>query len=100
LADEWGLVVNEAMASGLPVLGSLYSQAVQELVEDGVTGWTFHPDRADEMYTAVDRALSTGEDRLEEMRVSATTRVEYLTPDYLAERILEAIHFVRPDLEI
>jgi len=99
-ADEWGLVVNEAMGSGLPVLGSLYSQAVQELVEDGVTGWTFHPDRPDEMCTAIDRALNTCEHRLQEMRVSATTRVEHLTPDYLAECILEAIHFVRPDWEI
>ncbi|MCA9132184.1 MAG: glycosyltransferase family 4 protein, partial [Planctomycetales bacterium] len=31
LADEWGLVVNEALAAGLPVLGSRYSQAVEEL---------------------------------------------------------------------
>ena len=38
LADEWGLVVNEAMAAGLPVLGSVYSQAVEELVRDGVSG--------------------------------------------------------------
>ena len=41
LADEWGVVVNEAMAAGLPVLGSIYSQAVEELVEDGVSGWVF-----------------------------------------------------------
>jgi glycosyltransferase involved in cell wall biosynthesis len=38
LAYEWGLVVNEAMAAGLPVLGSVYSQAVEELVRDGVSG--------------------------------------------------------------
>ena len=36
LADEWGLVVNEAMASGLPVLGSVYSQAAHELCGDGI----------------------------------------------------------------
>ena len=45
LADEWGLVVNEALAAGVPVLGSLYSQAVEELVRDGENGWTFRPDR-------------------------------------------------------
>jgi glycosyltransferase involved in cell wall biosynthesis len=31
----WGLLVNEAMAAGLPVLGSVYAQAVEELVQDG-----------------------------------------------------------------
>ena len=34
LSDEWGLVINEAMASGLPVLGSKYSQAVEDLIEE------------------------------------------------------------------
>src|SRR5262249_11988528 len=32
LADEWGLVVNEALGAGLPVLGSVYSQAVDQLI--------------------------------------------------------------------
>src|SRR5262249_25938740 len=58
LADEWGLAVVEAMASGLPILGSLYSQAVEDLVEDGITGWTFRPDRSGEMKAAIRRALS------------------------------------------
>ena len=44
LSDEWGLVINEALASGLPVLGSVYSQAVNELIQDGVNGWRFRPD--------------------------------------------------------
>ncbi len=44
LADEWGMVVNEAMAAGLPVLGSVYSQAVEELVREGRNGWSFRPE--------------------------------------------------------
>src|SRR5581483_7356778 len=59
LADTWGVVVNEAMAAGLPVLGSIYSQAVEELVEDGQNGWSFRPDDADAAYAAMDHALST-----------------------------------------
>jgi glycosyltransferase involved in cell wall biosynthesis len=62
LADEWGLVVNEAMIAGLPVLGSVYSQAVLDAVVGGVNGWTFHPDQAEELDRALDRALSTSED--------------------------------------
>ncbi|WP_193184626.1 glycosyltransferase family 4 protein [Nisaea sediminum] len=43
LADEWGLVVNEAMAAGLPVLASRLSQAAEEMVREGENGWLFDP---------------------------------------------------------
>ncbi len=43
LSDEWGLVVNEAMASGLPVLGCTGAQSVEELVASGVSGWIYAP---------------------------------------------------------
>ncbi|HEV3023762.1 MAG TPA: glycosyltransferase family 4 protein, partial [Pirellulales bacterium] len=71
LADEWGLVVNEAMSAGLPVLGSVYSQAVEELCRDGVNGWTFRPDSRQDMIDAIDRALSTPAAQLDRMRVQA-----------------------------
>lgn len=92
LADEWGLVVNEALAAGLPVLGSLYSQAVEDLCVDDVHGWTFRPDNADEMEQALDRALSTPVEKLDEMRRAARAQVEHLTPAFSADRIVDAIH--------
>jgi glycosyltransferase involved in cell wall biosynthesis len=94
LADEWGLVVNEALASAVPVLGSLYSQAVEELVLDGVNGWTFRPDHPEELYAALDRALSAPTGKLQEMRVAARKSVEHLTSEFVAGRILDAIRFV------
>jgi glycosyltransferase involved in cell wall biosynthesis len=94
LADEWAVVVNEALASGLPVLGSLYSQAVEELVEDGVSGWTFRPDFPEEAYRALDRALSTPRDALDSMRANATNAVKEVTPAFAAESIAEAVRYV------
>ena len=91
LSDTWGLVVNEALASGLPVLGSLFSQAVEELVEEGVTGWRFRPDQTEEIDAALDRALNTPEATLRQMRAAARARVESLTPEFAASRIIEAI---------
>ena len=41
--EQWGLVVNEAMASGLPVLVSSRCGCAEDLVEEGVNGWTFDP---------------------------------------------------------
>ena len=42
--DEWGLVVNEAMAKGLPVITTTKCTAGMELVTDGVTGHLFEVD--------------------------------------------------------
>jgi 1,2-diacylglycerol 3-alpha-glucosyltransferase len=41
--EQWGLVVNEAMASGLPVLVSNRSGCAADLVQEGVNGFTFDP---------------------------------------------------------
>ena len=41
--EQWGLVVNEAMASGLPVLVSNRCGCVPDLVEEGRNGFTFDP---------------------------------------------------------
>jgi glycosyltransferase involved in cell wall biosynthesis len=43
LVDVWGLVVNEAMACGLPVLGSKYAGASQQLIRDDSVGELFDP---------------------------------------------------------
>lgn len=93
LADEWGVVVNEALAAGLPVLGSRYSQAVHELINDDVNGWTFRPDHPDEVYAALDRAMSSPDDQLGAMRSAARERVRSLTPQFGAECYAAAIDF-------
>ena len=41
--EQWGLVVNEAMASGLPVLVSNRSGCAVDLVQEGQNGFTFDP---------------------------------------------------------
>lgn len=47
--EQWGLVVNEAMASGLPVLVSNRCGCAADLVWEGENGWTFDPTNEDEM---------------------------------------------------
>ena len=43
LIEPWGLVVNEAMAAGLPVIVSRTCGCAADLVQEGVNGWTFDP---------------------------------------------------------
>ncbi|MFY9753898.1 MAG: glycosyltransferase family 4 protein [Candidatus Acidiferrales bacterium] len=91
LWDTWALVVNEAMAAGLPIFGSVYSEAVQELVQDGLTGWTFRPDAPDELQRALEQALSSSAPALDAMREAARDRIRYLTPEYSSSQFLRAV---------
>ena len=49
LNDQWGLVVNEAMAAGLPVIVSKKAGCAQDLVEHGRNGYVFHPENLDDL---------------------------------------------------
>lgn len=63
----WGLVVNEAMASGLPVLLSTSVGASPDLLEEGENGWSFDPGKVNELTQVLDRVAATPMDRLEQM---------------------------------
>lgn len=43
ITDQWGLVVNEAIAAGLPCLVSRSCGCSVDLINHGVTGWIFDP---------------------------------------------------------
>jgi len=53
--EPWGLVVNEAMACGLPVLVSDRCGCAHELVSDGVNGFTFDPTSVEDMARQLSR---------------------------------------------
>ena len=96
LSDEWGVVVNEAMASGLPVLGSLYSQAVEVLVKDGVNGLTFTPG-SEEALERVKRFLSLSAVDVARMGAAARRTISSLTVERAAALHLSVIRSVVKD---
>lgn len=49
VSEPWGLVVNEAMASGLPVMVSDRCGCADDLVEDGLNGYIFSAKDADSL---------------------------------------------------
>src|SRR5690606_4192967 len=53
--EEWGLVINEAMASGLPVIASNRLGCAEDLVADGINGYTFNPDSEEELADALEK---------------------------------------------
>ena len=76
--EEWGLVVNEAMACGAPVIVSNRVGAHFDLVQEGVNGFSFEPDdvaglaqllgRFDAEKNLRDRLGAAGRQRIEEWK--------------------------------
>ncbi|MGD0497915.1 MAG: glycosyltransferase [Bryobacteraceae bacterium] len=62
--EQWGLVVNEAMAAGLPVLVSKRCGCSADLVREGVNGFTFDPLDEEALASLLLQAASRGDDRL------------------------------------
>lgn len=65
--EQWGLVVNEAMASGLPVLISNRCGCVPELVKEGVNGFTFDPFNVEQLSELMRRVAEMEPARHSEM---------------------------------
>jgi hypothetical protein len=70
--------ITEAMAAGLPVLGSVRDTQVRALVVQNESGWLFDPLREKEMSAALNAALTATPTRLDEMRAAARARIKVL----------------------
>jgi hypothetical protein len=76
----------------MPVLGSRAAQAVEELCEEGRTGWSFDPENATQMATALEQALTVPAARLAAMRQAARGRAKHLTASWAADRLVDSLY--------
>jgi len=86
--EQWGLVVNEAMAAGLPAAVSKRCGSAQFLIEDAVTGFVFDPYSTNEITFALERLA--GLDADSPIRDAAAKRVELLRPEKFGEALANA----------
>lgn len=49
ISEPWGLVVNEALVCGLPVVVSANCGCVEDLIKDGKNGFVFNPNQVNEL---------------------------------------------------
>jgi glycosyltransferase involved in cell wall biosynthesis len=80
LEEPWGLVINEAMASGLPVLSSRNVGAAEELVVDGKTGFLFDPRDVNSIAESLFKMFSMSEPARRKMGVEARQMLERKAP--------------------
>lgn len=69
--ESWGLVINEAMAAGLPVIVSDSVGCVDDLVRDGVTGLIAESGASSSLYAAM---LALADDPARRMRMGQEGR--------------------------
>ena len=90
IVDQWGLVVNEAMAAGLPVLVSTGAGAAEDLVQDGVNGFRFDPSAAGALAEAMSR-ISRPEAGLTQMSRRSRELVDSWAPQRFADGLWQAV---------
>ena len=89
-AEQWGLVVNEAMASGLPVIVSDRCGCATDLVQDGRNGFTFDPGNVEQLAHLLTRTDSN-EANLEAMGRASQDIINLWGPDRFANGLWNAV---------
>lgn len=88
--DQWGLVINEAMAAGLPVLVSDRSGCAPDLVHEGENGFTFDPADPDALPRLLTQLTTLPEAERNEMGLRSQEIVADWAPDRFAHGLWHA----------
>ena len=86
--DIWGLVVNEAMAFGLPVVTTEQCVAGLELVENGVNGYLVPIEDPDALAESLNRVLSSD---MEAMGRASLQKIQGYTIEKMAQAHLALV---------
>ena len=91
LQEQWGLVINEACAAGLPILSSKTVGAARELVIDGENGWLFDPEDTQDIANALLRMYRLDDATRKQMGITSQKIVDRYHPQVFARGIFDAI---------
>jgi glycosyltransferase involved in cell wall biosynthesis len=92
--ETWGLVVNEAMASGLPVIISEQVGCASTLVRNGFNGFTFSPDDSTQLADKLKYISSITEDKRRKMGKNSIRIIDEWGIDRFCSGISEAISYI------
>ncbi len=93
--ETWGLVVNEAMASHLPLLVSSGCGSGRTLIENGSNGWMFEPGNANELSNLMSRLAQLPPAQLKEMAAHSAEIIGHWSLDTFADSVIRASQFSR-----
>ncbi len=87
-SEPWGLVVNEAMACGLPVIVSDRCGCAADLVQDDRTGFVFDPDLPDQLTVHLTQFMD-GLAPANQMGEAAQQFITQYSPEAVAQEMLD-----------
>jgi glycosyltransferase involved in cell wall biosynthesis len=90
--EQWGLVVNEAMAACLPVIVSNRCGCFEDLVIEGVNGFGFDPEDQQAL-TDLMLKMSSKEVDLAAMGEASLQHIQKYSPDYFAQGLIQAVEY-------
>ncbi|MEH2374714.1 glycosyltransferase family 4 protein [Nostoc sp.] len=96
IQEQWGLVVNEAMAAGLPVIVSNRCGCYEDLVLESINGFGFDPENQQEL-TQLMVKISSGELDLQAMGQASLEHIQKFSPDYFAQGLMQAVEYALPN---
>ncbi|MGA7079028.1 MAG: glycosyltransferase family 4 protein [Terriglobales bacterium] len=91
-SDPWGLVVNEAMACGLPIIVSSVAGCSADLVEDGWNGYVVTPRDTEKLSVAIDSVVRQPELQ-QQMSARSLERIQNYSPEACADGLAAAATF-------
>ena len=91
LSETWGLVVNEAMASGLPVLLSYGINAAQSMLKQGINGFGFAPMDIDGMAETILRYIHLNEEARKNMSANALQTIDGMSYGQMGIKLYNAL---------
>lgn len=83
--DIWGLVINEAMAFGLPIVTTDRCVAGLELIKNGENGFIVPVENSAELYKKINELLTLNNEDYCEMQKNAVEKIKQYTYERMAE---------------
>ena len=98
--ESWGLVLNEALACGLPIVVSDQVGACPDLVEEGMTGYSYPCGDIGELINALKKVREVGSGA-REMAAGIEQKANKYSVEAASEGLLSAVQALRaPALDL
>lgn len=97
--EPWGLVVNEAMASGLPVLVSNRCGCAHDLVQDGCNGFVFDPGDEENLAILMQRVSGLTPGKLSAMGTASQEIITHWGPERFADGLTRSVEMAVSELQ-